>query len=182
MRIYSYRNLLLLSLLTMFAAGILTGCKPTEKNYRSAYDAALGKRAREDSARRELNRDLGIEQTGTGVLQEVDGARFQTVRGHDVWMRNVTFSRADSIGKYSVGAAVFRMRSNARAMAADLRAEGYTSAKDAEAKDEYFVILDSFDSLDPALDLYDSFSKAKGDAPVVGAPGLLLLVGGSPGR
>ena len=57
------KHLLIFALLIL----LFTGCKPTEKGYKAAYDTALGKR---ESAYKELDANIP-----DGRLQEVDGAQ-----------------------------------------------------------------------------------------------------------
>lgn len=175
-----HRGLPAIFLLLALAGGMLTGCKPTEKNYRSAYDAARAKREREDSLRQARVADLGLDSKGGTGMEEVDGARRTTIRGREVWLRSETFVRADSVKAYSVSAATFKMPSNATAMAADLRADGFPAARAAQGKDAWFVLIGESDALDPALDIYGTWMDTRRDAPTVGQPGLLLLKGGSP--
>lgn len=165
----------------MIAAGLLllccgAGCKPTEKNYRSAYDVARGKRDRDNRQREELRRDMGI---GGDVMQEVDGAALARVDDREVWVRHVAFPAADSVATYAVSIATFRMPANAASLAADMRAEGFGTARAVKGADRHFVIIGESSDTPPAIEIMEKFSSRHPDWQYVGQPGIMLIIGGS---
>ncbi len=160
----------------LLCGGALTSCKPTEKNYRSAYDVARQKREREDARRQELQKDMGLDE---GVLQEVDGVRRASIGGAEVWATNASFSPADSLATYSVSVATFKMSSNAQAMAADLRAEGWRGSRAAIHDSHHYVIIGSDADSEAALTLMRSFEEKHKEWQYVGQPGIMLIIGGS---
>lgn len=168
----SYLFLCLLSMI------ILGGCKTTVKNYQEAYDVAIGKQQREEEQRRELQKDLGLEQE---ELQDVGGARKMQLEGGDVWVLNATFARADSIRRYAVSVGNFKMPANAASMADDLKSEGYAKTTTGKSGDKYYVILDSFARQIDALNLLHEFEEKNKGRYYVGQPGAMLVIGGSPG-
>ena len=56
----------------IFLLFLVVACKPTEKGYKTAYDAALNKR---QAAMADLNVNLP-----DGVIQQVDGPQLQEVK------------------------------------------------------------------------------------------------------
>ena len=154
----------------------LTGCKPTEKNYRSAYDVAREKRDRDRREREELRSELGI---GEGVIQDVEGYSLATIGGGQVWTRHLNFSRQDSVAPYAVAAATFRMDTNARAMTSDLRSAGWEPARYVGDGKNWYVIVGESDSESGAIESLRRFREAHPDWQYVGQPGIALLIGGS---
>lgn len=168
-------HFLIIPLLLMIIVGT-AGCKPTEKNYRSAYDVAREKHDREQREREELRRDLGI---GEGVIQDVDDYTLSDIGGEQVWVRHLNFARTDSVSMYAVGVATFKMDTNARAMASDLVADGWHSARCAGADKSWFVIIGESSNETEAIGILRRFRDASPKWQYVGQPGIALLVGGS---
>lgn len=155
----------------------LGGCKPTERNYKSAYDVAILKKEREDSLKRERQRELGL---GGVVMEEnSDGSRLMTVGGTEVLTLHATMAKEDTVRRYAPAVALFKMPANAESFASDLAGEGWKRARMAKSGARYFVILDSFDSGEEAVALLKSYKGKKGSR-VVGLREPLLLV--TPGR
>ena len=157
------------------AAGIaLTGCKPSERNYKSAYDVARAKAEREERERSELNREMGLSDA---TLQEVDGARLETVAGRpSVWGKRTRLARADSVAEYSVAIATFKMPANAEALAADMRGAGFSASRTAKQGERYYTLIG--ESPDPAemVLLMERFEKKYKEYHYVGQPGIMLII------
>lgn len=147
-----FSRILLLLLPVMLAA---SGCKPTEKNYRDAYEVAS--RRQQDAVA-----DMGIP---AGTLLGSDLWSWRVVDGDSIRICHSRISvlpeQPDSIGKdhYGVVVGIFSMHTNAGALASDLRAdprrlglnklEGVRVAPLAatDGRDRYFTIA----ALAPAL-------------------------------
>ena len=171
------RSILPKLLLLLLLAGAAAGCKPTEKNYRSAYDVARDKRERDLRQQEQLRADMGIG--GSEIHLSDTDATLATIGERQVWTHHLNFPRADSVATYAVSVALFRMDTNAKALAADLRAQGWPETRASHSADSYFVIVGSSDSRDRALELLDSFQTTHPEWQYVGQPGILLLIGGS---
>lgn len=102
----------------VMAALLLASCKPTEKNYKAAYDAALEKR---EAAMREQM----IPTTG---LMSDDGPQMRVVEGDTVYVLREALRRGEpsrKVGGWSVAVALYKMETNARANVENLVSEGY---------------------------------------------------------
>lgn len=117
---------------------LLPACKPTEANYKSAYDAALQKRNQKDP-----DEDIlfgGHKQASPlgSVEQEVGGSVMQ------VLYAPCTLINPDSIASsnhYRVAIARYRMEANALAHAERLSAEGEKGVAVAKLGDERFIVI-----------------------------------------
>lgn len=127
-------------------AMMMGGCKPTEKNYQSAYKAAQEKRARDEAHRRELQADLGVDQTALQSVDDesgtwttlTDAATNEEVRVKSVRKR---FHRDDKLDYVVAAVATMRMKGNAQALADDLKAEGFAEARVARSGENFVVII-----------------------------------------
>ncbi|MDE7080767.1 MAG: hypothetical protein K2O78_03840 [Muribaculaceae bacterium] len=154
------------------------GCKPTEKNYRSAYDVAREKRERDLQRQQELQNELGLQ--GAGVMQQGDdGAMLEEVAGRKVWTRHMNFAKADTVRIYAVSVATFGMGTNARAMAADLRNEGWSKSRAVEGGGRSLVLIGDSNLPEEAVEMLTRFEDGHKDWQYVGQPGIMLVIGGS---
>ena len=153
---------------------IFAGCKTTEKNYRSAYDVAIQKKAREDSLLADRRAEMGL---GNLIVEDdPDGAKITRIADRDVRALHISIAKADSVHRYAPAVAAFKMPANASAYATDLRNEGWTNARTAKSAERYFVILGSTDNGPEALTLLDSFISANPDRPSVGLSSPLIII------
>lgn len=164
-------------LLLLLLLGVGAGCKPTEKNYRSAYDVAREKRERDRRHQEELGNDMGI---GGGEIRLSDSdATLTRIGEREVLTRNLNFSRADSVGTYAVSVATFRMEANARAMARDLSEDGWPDTRAAHGGESYFVVVGSSAEQGEAMEILTRFEAGHKEWQYVGQPGILMIIGGS---
>lgn len=149
---------------------IFIGCKPTEKNYKSAYDAALGKR---QAAMADMNPDIAV-----GSFQSTDGPQLKVIDGVEIYLLNTRIKPCDDnsklLGNYNVAVGTYKMSTNCRAQAQALREEGYSAFPAQEPDGMYFTIAASFSSLSEAVKFYKEYKKDKNrvyvglpDAPVI---------------
>lgn len=141
------------------AAVVLTGCKPTEKNYKAAYDAAVSKREK-------ANESLAAD----GLISE-DGPREHRINGDTYYMLNENLSVAageDALKPVNVAVAVFKMPTNARSGAASLKDKGYGARAAQAPGDKWYVIAGSFDSLDDAASFIKGFKTKNPDFQYIG--------------
>lgn len=152
---------------------LLGACKPSEKNYRLAYEAA---RDRE----RKSNEALGID---AGMLLSVDGAVATAVDGDTIYVQPLTVSVAEvpdstSMGTGDRGVAIARhsMRANAASQLADLagRNRGMFLARDGEGR--WYVMLGRFSADREALQAIRLFGESNPGYPFVGLPGRPVVV------
>lgn len=171
-----------LHLLIIIAVAIgLASCKPTEKNYSAAYEAARAKRENDELKKQELEKDMGADFKS---LKSVDANRSRftaeipdSLGGGklELPLISTNISRADSVLKYSAAVAKFKMQTNAEGLAADLRSEQFPKSRAVFSGDAYFVIIDENDdalALVPSIRRFQSKMKV---FPYVGLEELTLL-------
>lgn len=166
---------ILLLLLPALLVGT-TGCKPTEKNYRSAYDVAREKRDREERERADRQAEMGMTDA---AMVDHDGVSTFKIDGRDVYARHVNFARGDSVAPYAVSVATFRMSSNAEAMASDLVEGGVRDARALKSEERWFLVIGSAPTAAGALGIMDGFTASRPDWQYVGQPGIMMIIGGS---
>lgn len=152
------------------AALIFVGCKPTEKNYKAAYDAALAKR--EAAVKEQM-------LPASGMLSD-DGPQLRMLHGDSIFvlrdrLRKESGERFD--GKWIVTVGMYKMSTNARAMADDLRAKGLTGADVARASGgRFFTVAAEASSLDSAAMAAKDFRSRFPGFSYIGLPGSPVLV------
>lgn len=153
------------------AALMFVGCKPTEKNYKEAYDAALARR-----------REAAAEQMrpATGLLSD-DGPQLRVMDGDSVFLLRERLYELDGSpvrGRWSVAVGLFRMDTNAKAAAGILRQKGFHEAKAVKSKGgKYYAVSAETASLDSARIAAKAFVTAMPEYPYVGLPGSPVMVG-----
>lgn len=148
------------------AAMALTGCKPTEKNYRAAYDAALNKRQQTQAA---LDAD--------GLISE-DAPRLRVVQGDSIYLINDVL-RPNGVSKLkymNVVVAKFKMPTNARAGAEALKAKGYDAFAARATGDNWYIVGGAFDTLDSAREFIRRFRKENPSYPYIGIDGHAAVI------
>lgn len=154
-------------------AATLTGCKPTENNYKAAYDAALAKREHADADRQAL-------ADGHQVLS-LYGPQKRTIDGRDVYVETRAV-RPEGEGapstrpRYMVGVAVFRMGANAKALAERLRGEGYEAFLGRDSDDRLWVVIPGGSDIREAAGICDAFRSRHPDMPWTGLPGTPVVI------
>lgn len=150
----------------------LAACKPTEQNYRSAYDAALKKKNISTG-----DADLNLP---AGKLQQFDGPREREVAGGKVKTMSVRLKR---IGGYeceprswSVAVAAYKMPTNCEAHTARLEKEGYKAFYAETPEGLYYIIAGTFDALDEAAEFARDYSSKHPAATMVGLDDTPLLI------
>lgn len=159
----------ILILCVLCCIAIFSSCKPTEKNYRSAYDAAIAKREK-------ANSENMLPATG---LLSVDGPRLHVVNGDTLYVLNERLKGyPDSIrlNEYNVAIAMFKMRTNASALASRLDAgtERFIVAQGREGK--WYTLAGSFDSLEKAIKAALNFKKEHWEYNYISLPGAPVII------
>lgn len=157
-------------IIIFFTCFFLTSCKPTEKGYQAAYDAAKNKREA-------VLTDLGVDLP-EGAFQQVDGPQLKEVDGEHVYVLNERLKPADFVmelpEQYNVAIGKYKMITNCKAQAEELLHNGY-HAFPAQAKDDvYYTIAGSFSTLSEAVKFSQEYQKGKNriyvglpEAPVI---------------
>ena len=160
------KTFFLIALLFIF----LTSCKPTEKGYKAAYDAALGKR---EAVRTDIDSNNAVSE-----VQQVDGAQLKEVDGIKVFVLNQRIKPAEEgqtlPGNYNVAVGSYKMITNCRSQSLALKEEGYEAFPAREPDGMYYTIAGSFPTLSEAVKFYENYRKSKNrvyvglpDSPVI---------------
>lgn len=145
---------------------IATGCKPSEKNYRMAYETAQQAR----QAEREANNDLGIPELIPldGPRREVCGADTVAVKREALTLHGDAPS--GGIKKYNVAVGKYKMTANARGDADALRSHGFDAFVMATPGGEFFAMAGSENTMEEAVTLIKRIRKIFPERPFVGLP------------
>lgn len=148
-------------LLTGFVS--LTGCKPTEKNYKSAYDAAVAKRQAENSDP-DLNLPAGgYQKIGAPVIKEIGGKDYDYL-----FVRAKPLNEGDEMHPYNVAVSVYKMPTNCQSQVRDLRDAGYAAFGVKTGDDRYYVIAGSYPTIEEAASAADAYAAKNKEAVYVG--------------
>lgn len=149
---------------------MFVGCKPTENNYRNAYDAAVAKR--EQAAAEQM-------RPASGLLSD-DGPMQRVVNGDTVYVLNERVSMLDggaAPDRWGVAVGIYKMDTNARASAEDIMAAGFGNAFVARGTEgRFFTIAATAHTLETAKEESERFRKQFPDYPYVGLPAAPVLI------
>lgn len=150
------------ALLLLAVAISAVSCKPTENNYKAAYDAALNKR----------NRDADI--TG-GQLVSLDGPRLQKVDGDSVYVLYSILRLEDAVkedaDKYNVAVGAYRMPANCDSQVEVLRERGYRSFSGEGRDGMYYAFAGAFPTIGEAAAFIRKYRSDNKGMSYVGLPG-----------
>ena len=146
------------AILTMIMlTAIFAGCKPTEKGYRQAYEAAKNRREQKDPDDDLLtggHRLLSEEATNWKVL---DGDSLQL---QHKFLRPLKGSNWPQTGPYRLAVAMFKMTTNANSMLADLKkGRSLTPVIATDGKDTYYIIAGSATYVDSLGNVLTTFRR-----------------------
>ena len=149
---------------------LFVGCKPTEKGYKAAYDAALGKR---QATSVDFDASLGV-----GTFQLSDGPQLKEIDGQQVYVLNQPLKNLDNQSKlphsYNVAVGTYKMLTNCSAQVSGLKEDGYDAFVAIDSEDRFFSVAGSFQTMKEALTFYNKYRQKKGqsyvgfpDSPVI---------------
>lgn len=157
--------------LSAFGMIFLSACKPTENNYRQAYDAAKAKREA-------ANADAMIPASG---LLSDDGTSLKIVNGDSLYVSRDRLrldpENPDILKAYNVAVGVYKMNTNARAQAAALAEKGYDAHAVMTTGDRWYALAGGFSSLEDAQAFIKEFKKKNPGYPYIGIPGNPVIIG-----
>ena len=135
----------------------LVGCKPTEKGYQQAYEAAKSKREQKDPDEDLLtggHRLLTEEATNWRVL---DGDSLQL---QHKFLRPMNDGKWPQSGPYRLAVAMLKMTTNANSMLADLKKKSTLEPVVAtDGKDSYYIIAGSATYADSLGNVMATFKR-----------------------
>ncbi|MDE5878051.1 MAG: SPOR domain-containing protein [Muribaculaceae bacterium] len=143
-------------------------CKPTEKNYRAAYDAAQAKRQAAVA-------DDFIPAQG---LQSTDGPRLTTVGETQIYTWSEPLKSDDvKLGICNIAVGLYSMDTNARSLAERLQSEGYSHAGVVTNGDgKFYVVAVVTTTLEEAAAAVAEFEKRHAGFPYSGLQGAPLVL------
>lgn len=150
---------------TLCAGLALTGCKPTEKNYKSAYDAALAKNKAEQT-----DPDLNLPSGGFQRLGEPEKRELDGITYLYKFQRLNPFESGIELQRYGVAVALYKMPTNCRAQVANLKEEGYEAVGAKSSDGEFYVLLATYPTLEEAVRNSVKYQQTHKDTPFVGLP------------
>lgn len=149
---------------------MFVGCKPTENNYKAAYDAAVSKR--QEVAKEQM-------RPATGLMSD-DGPQLRVVDGDSVYVLRERLRTLDGEripARWLVAVGVYKMDTNAKASVGALHAGGFPEAFAAKATGgRHFAVAATASSLDSARIVAKVFREAFPEYPYVGLPGAPVLI------
>lgn len=157
---------------------IMTGCKPTENNYREAYDAAMQKKKASSQDDVILPAGVKFHKAGTADERKVDG---ETVKVINMRLKLADTVDGVSLDRYNVAVARYKMLTNARAQAADLRREGNVSGGEnaftAEGVDSgFYVVVATFPELRQAASFARKYAESHPRESLVGLEEGIIII------
>lgn len=161
------------------AAVALVSCKPTERNYRAAYDVAVARR-------HAVEADVALLGDGHTVLQ-LDGPQQRETGGVSYYYESRMLrpegegAPAGGAGRYLVVIGSYRMSGNALSQAESLRAEKGARHADAyvarDGEDRLYTVVGGYDTLEDAARGAEAFVRAHPGYTYVGLPGAPVVMG-----
>lgn len=149
---------------------LFVGCKPTEANYRKAYEAAKSKR---EAAEREQM----LPATG---LQSDDGPQLRVIAGDSIYVSRGVFRGPKGEippAPWLLAVGTYKMHTNAEASVEALRAEGWKRALPMrDADDKWYAIAAGAPTLDSIRAVAADFRKKHPGYPYIGLPGSPVLI------
>lgn len=151
----------------------LASCKPTEKNYKTAYDIAVEKRNRQQS-------DLEIMSGGAKIIRP-DEPDKRVIESDTIYLRTLHISAVDpdrsALMPFNVVVGAFKMPANAFGQKEGLSAEGYASRVIAGPEGMYYCVAAGFSDLRDAAAFIKNYKKKYPDINYVGLPsGICIFV------
>ncbi|MCM1489556.1 MAG: hypothetical protein NC095_01830 [Muribaculum sp.] len=145
-----------------FIIGILllavtVGCKPTEKGYKQAYDAAKAKREYVDP-------DAELLTGGHKLLNE--NSTNWVVLGKDTLQLQHFYLKPENgqpwpqAGPYRLAVAMFKMNTNSTSMLKDIKKGNLKPVIATDGKERHFIIAGSATTADSLKYVLDAFNKA----------------------
>ncbi len=137
--------------------GMFWSCKPTEKGYRQAYEAAKSKRDQVDP-----DEDL---LTGGHKLLSQEATNWRVLDGDSLQVQHMFLRPTDGVkwpqrGPYRLAVAMFKMTTNANSMIEDLQKRGSLQPVVAtDGKNTYYIIAGSASYVDSLGNVLKTFKK-----------------------
>lgn len=167
MRLTLLKPYIPLILTAALCSGTLTSCKPTEKGYRSAYEAAKNKREQADP-------DLLL--LGGHKLLTDDATNWKRLGGDSLQVMHIMLkpdngAKWPETGPYRLAVAMFKMTTNANSMLKDLEGGKLRPVSATDGKDRHYIIAGSATYADSLANVLATFRKEHPGFRHIGMPG-----------
>ena len=154
---------------------MLASCKPTEKNYRSAYDVAIAKKQADQEA-----------LAADGLIAE-DAPKARYIDGDTLYFANEIISvdkdfapfkenGPEELKAYNVAVGMFKMNTNARAGASALREKGFDAFPVKAMGGKWYIIGGTFVNLDDTRAFIKKFKTKNPDYPYISLDGHPVII------
>lgn len=162
----------------LLVGGALISCKPTERNYQSAYEVARAKREAEKN-----DPDMALMLGGHRLDTSEGGSAVKTDNGSQLPQKALTLVFEDEMGgggDWYVAVSRYSMPTNARAQAYDMSAKGDTVTVARDTDSQWYVIAARTAGRQAAGEAAERFIAKHPGFPFIGLDGApLLIVSGS---
>ena len=168
------KKILIFPIICLF---LFAACKPTEKNYKNAYDTAI--QAVEKKNQKERESESGRQ------LESFDGPRIEIVKGDTLYVHKGLLKPyepkvTEEKGRNGVAIARYSRITNARKHAQDMK-DSYDGAFVAtDGHENYYVMIKRVADMEEAADVIHVFRLAHPDYHYIGLSGQPLTVFFSP--
>lgn len=159
MLIMNIKNIYKVALIAAVSGVISVSCKPTEKNYREAYDVAIAKKQK---AENDLNAD--------GLISS-DAPMRKIVNGDTLYFKGAVLMLRPGEGElkeYNIVVDEFKMPTNARSGVAALKEGGFDAFPAKSTGGRWYVVAGTSESLDGAASLIRKFRTRYPSYPYIG--------------
>lgn len=160
-----------LPILALLLAG-MTACKPTESNYKAAYDAAQQKRQAAAN-----DPDLMLP---AGALKSIDGPVKRDINGDSLYVikEHLKFTGGveHDFHKWNVAVASYKMPTNCAAHVSELFTKGYKAFSVENPEGKFYVIAGSFPELSDAAVFAKEYAAGKTSSDFIGLPGEPVII------
>lgn len=148
------------------------GCKPTENNYKEAYDVAQQKRKAAATDPDMVLPAGALKQIGDPMQTVVNGDTVSVAAEHLKFEGGLE----GVMKKWNVAVAKYKMPTNCASQTSDLFSEGYQAFYVLNREGYYYVIAGSFDSIGEAQAFAKQYSARHKASSFVGLSGAPLLI------
>ncbi len=157
--------------------GTLWSCKPTEKGYKQAYEAAKSKREQKDPDDDLLTGGHKLLSEGSTQWKVIGGDSLQL---QHTLLKPIKGSVWPQSGPYRLAVAMFKMTTNANSMLEDLKkGRSLTPVIATDGKDTYYIIAGSATYADSLSNVLTTCSKENRKFQYIGlAQGLPVIIVG----
>ena len=153
---------------------IFASCKPTEKGYQQAYEAAKSKREQVDP-----DDDL---LTGGHKLLSEESTNWKVLAGDSLQIQHKFLKPTDGTawpqsGPYRLAVAMLKMTTNAKSMLEDLqKSKSLTPVIATDGKDTYYIVAGSASYVDSLGNVLTTFKKENPKFQYIGLTGDLPVI------